>query len=88
MSKIDKIIQILDKGDGEILGLSESGVMYLWDGNWEHYTESPVVDNSAVENPVRYGLDDVTFERCEVNNDAGLSKDELIDKYAGTMEGG
>ena len=50
MSKIDKIIQILDKGDGDILGLSESGKLYELDGNWKYYNNSPVVDNSAVEN--------------------------------------
>ena len=60
MNKIDKIIQILHKGDGEILGLSESGRMYKYrpplaggslryDACWELEIESPVVDNSAVE---------------------------------------
>ena len=62
MSKIDKIIQILHKGDGEILGLSESGVLYKYNAdhtngytgenypaNWESLLESPVVDNSPRE---------------------------------------
>ena len=62
MSKIDKIIQIMSNIDGEILGLSESGVLYKYNAdhtngytgenypaNWESLLESPVVDNSACE---------------------------------------
>ncbi len=58
MSKIDKIIQILDSGCDDILGLSESGRMYKYrpelaggslryNACWELEIESPVVDNSA-----------------------------------------
>ena len=49
MSKIDKIIQIIDNGNRTIVGLSESGVMYLWDGNWEHYAESPYREITKIE---------------------------------------
>ena len=48
MSKIDKIIQILEF-EGEIVGLSESGVMYTYCGGWTIPIKSPVVDNSACE---------------------------------------
>ena len=52
MSKIDKIIQITADEPGNILGLSESGKLYIlrYEKNlWEIKIESPVVDNSACE---------------------------------------
>ena len=52
MSKIDKIIQITADEPGNILGLSESGKLYIlrYEKNlWEIKIESPVVDNSACD---------------------------------------
>jgi len=94
MSKIDKIIQIIDNGNRTIVGLSESGVMYLWDGNWEHYAESPyreitkieLAEELAAKSPV------VDNSACEVNETGMLDvcKDsphhEKLAKYTDLLQ--